>query len=88
MYYTATEQNSCKISFCATVPPNHPAFLLQINNWGSHHKERRYYRVLDHVLPEFLMGHGHRMDVMVFLPPILTPRILKICKLIKDPNNL
>lgn len=54
---------------CVAILTNHPGYFLQIKNWNSKHKESSYYRVLNSVLPEFLMGFGQRMDVMVFLPP-------------------
>lgn len=49
-----------KYSLCVMYP-------LQIKNQYSKHEERRYLKVPNSVLPEFLMGYGQRIDVMVFL---------------------
>ena len=61
-----------KYSLCVMYP-------LQIKNQCSKHEERMYLRVPNSVLPEFLMGCGQRIDVMVFL----FPQFLVKYKLIK-----
>ena len=54
-------------------------YPLQIKNQYSKHEERRYLRVPNSVLPEFLMGYGQRIDVTV----LLFPQFLIKYKLIK-----